>query len=98
MDINEFYERYWELIKFRKDFVPPKIVLKAWDNYETITETDTYKILIEYISKYQNPTILDVGADEKNLKKYWILLILELFINLWIWLKMLIMITKVSSI
>jgi len=69
MEIKEFYERYWELIKFRNDFRPPKIVLQAWDDEKTIKNTDTYKILLECFKKYNNPHILDIGADDRLLKK-----------------------------
>jgi len=69
MEIKEFYARYWELIKFRNDFRPPKIVLQAWDDEKTIKNTDTYKILLDCFKKYNNPHILDIGAGDRRLKK-----------------------------
>lgn len=69
MDINEFYERYWELIKYRVEFKLPKIVLNAWDDINYIPKTDTFRILKSNVVKYNNPKILDIGAGNKNLEK-----------------------------
>ncbi|MDN5345657.1 MAG: hypothetical protein PWQ73_154 [Petrotoga sp.] len=69
MEFKEFYDRYWELIKFRNEFNLPKIVLNAWDDFSYIQESDTFKILKSHIIKYKNPKILDIGAGDKKLKE-----------------------------
>jgi predicted SAM-dependent methyltransferase len=69
MDIKEFYERYWELIKFRNDYSPPKIVLNAWDGEQTYSRTDSFKVLKNRFREYNQPKILDVGAGDRRMKK-----------------------------
>lgn len=69
MDIKEFNERYWELIKYRDEFSLPKIVLNAWDDEKTISKTDSFKVLAALFQKYKTPKILDVGAGDRRLRK-----------------------------
>jgi 2-polyprenyl-3-methyl-5-hydroxy-6-metoxy-1,4-benzoquinol methylase len=69
MEIKEFHERYWELIKFRNDFNPSRIVLQSWDDEKTVTQTDTFKILKYCLEEYSTPKILDVGAGSRKLKR-----------------------------
>lgn len=69
MTINEFYERYWELIKFRGGFRNPKIVLNAWDDDKTIFKTDTFKVYNQTFHKYENPSVLDIGAGSRRFYK-----------------------------
>lgn len=68
MEINEFYERYWELIKYRNEFNIPKTVLNTWDDEGTIFKTDSFKVLALQIKKYNKPAILDIGAGNRHLK------------------------------
>lgn len=69
MEIKEFYERYWELIKFRNDYSPPKTVLNAWDDEQTISRTDSFKVLKSRFKEYVQPKILDVGAGDRRFKE-----------------------------
>ncbi len=70
MEIKEFYERYWEMIKFRNEFKLPKIVLNTYDDEHYIQKSETFKILKQNISKYGVPKILDIGAGNRKLKEF----------------------------
>lgn len=66
MLLNEFYERYWELIEFRKEFSFSREVLKTWDELDKIEKTGTFFIIKEQLIKIKNPKILDIGAGDRK--------------------------------
>jgi len=65
MEIDDFYERYYEFTHFRNLYPLPNKVLKVCDE---MTDNDTYPIIKNIVAKYKNPAILDMGAGHRKLK------------------------------
>jgi predicted SAM-dependent methyltransferase len=69
MEIKEFYERYWELVKYRNEFHFEKNILNVWDDEKNISKNDSFIILARKFNEYIMPSILDVGAGDRRFEK-----------------------------
>lgn len=66
MDINEFYERYYEFTALRSKSSFSKKVLNASEDY---FHSDTYQLIKKIISQYHQPMVLDIGAGHRKLNE-----------------------------
>ncbi len=64
MEINKFYERYYEFTRFRRSYPLPKKVINVSDNF---IDSGTYPIINNIVKKYEHPKILDIGAGHRKL-------------------------------
>lgn len=64
MEINEFYERYYEFTEFRRSYPLPKKVLNVCDEFK---DSDSFNVIEKIVNKYDQPEILDVGGGHRKL-------------------------------